>query len=295
MKIYLASSWRNERQPEIVKLLRENGHEVYDFRNPEEGDDGFSWREIDDDWQNWTPEKFRAMLEHPASVRGFKHDYDAMKWADCCVLLMPCGRSAHLEAGYFWGADKPLHILLASGEPELMYKGATSINVNTDELLRQLSYGDMDKAYPPDPRAEPIHALLDGVTAQTKIENQAKGQLTLRELIAQLEQRPATDKVRIGAAMWKFSALGSYRGYYEQLAIEYTSDAEHEDTTVEKLLEQLQGMIGSTVEGYKGGLFKITPATPVWASNYGECSSLAVQGVSGGGEGYTAIHLVLIE
>jgi hypothetical protein len=33
-KIYLASSWRNERQPELVRILREAGHEVYDFRNP---------------------------------------------------------------------------------------------------------------------------------------------------------------------------------------------------------------------------------------------------------------------
>ena len=31
-KIYLASSWRNERQPELVRTLRQAGHEVYDFR-----------------------------------------------------------------------------------------------------------------------------------------------------------------------------------------------------------------------------------------------------------------------
>lgn len=34
MKIYLASSWRNERQPAVLAALREAGHEVYDFRNP---------------------------------------------------------------------------------------------------------------------------------------------------------------------------------------------------------------------------------------------------------------------
>lgn len=42
MKIYVASSWRNERQPEVVEHLRSFGYEVYDFRNPAPGDTGFS-------------------------------------------------------------------------------------------------------------------------------------------------------------------------------------------------------------------------------------------------------------
>jgi DNA (cytosine-5)-methyltransferase 1 len=47
MKIYVASSWRNEQQPEVVKALRDAGHEVYDFRNPSETDKGFAWSDID--------------------------------------------------------------------------------------------------------------------------------------------------------------------------------------------------------------------------------------------------------
>lgn len=34
-RIYLASSWRNEHQPRILALLRDAGHEVYDFRHPQ--------------------------------------------------------------------------------------------------------------------------------------------------------------------------------------------------------------------------------------------------------------------
>lgn len=63
--------------------------------------------------------------------------------ADCCVLLLPCGRSAHFEAGYFWGAGKPVHILLAErNEPELMYLGATSVNISPHELLGSLGIKD---------------------------------------------------------------------------------------------------------------------------------------------------------
>ena len=32
-RIYVASSWRDPYQPEVVAALREAGHEVYDFRN----------------------------------------------------------------------------------------------------------------------------------------------------------------------------------------------------------------------------------------------------------------------
>lgn len=139
MKIYVASSWRNPVQPEIVELLRDEGLEVYDFRHPHPGDDGFHWTEIDGGWKSWDAERFREALRHPVSDRGFNNDFEAMKSADACVLVMPCGRSAHLEAGYFVGAGKPLIILLANGEPELMYKMADHICVSYEELLAALA------------------------------------------------------------------------------------------------------------------------------------------------------------
>ena len=69
MKIYLASSWRNAEQPELVALLRGAGHDVYDFRNPP-GKSGFQWGEISTRWQDWDPAEFRASLEHEDQSRG---------------------------------------------------------------------------------------------------------------------------------------------------------------------------------------------------------------------------------
>jgi hypothetical protein len=136
MKIYVASSWRCELQPTVVTELRAAGHEVYDFRNPSEGDNGFHWSEIDADWQGWPPAQYRAALETSIAERGFASDYAGMTWAEACILVLPCGRSAHLEAGWFAGKNKPLHILvLEKCEPELMYKLATSICLTMDELL----------------------------------------------------------------------------------------------------------------------------------------------------------------
>ena len=62
MNIYVASSWRNTLQPLVVALLKHYGHTVYDFRNPAHGNTGFSWSEIDADWQKWSSKQFRWSL-----------------------------------------------------------------------------------------------------------------------------------------------------------------------------------------------------------------------------------------
>lgn len=123
-KIYLASSWRNAHQPEVLAALRGAGFEVYDFKNPAPGDQGFGWRQTGiDPADGLNAAKMRGMLGSLAAVRGFGFDRDACAAADACVLLLPCGRSAHLEAGWISGRGKPVVVLAPTiDEPELMYK-----------------------------------------------------------------------------------------------------------------------------------------------------------------------------
>lgn len=141
MRIYVASSWRNPYQQNVVGFLRALGYEVYDFRNPKEGDKGFHWSEIDIDWKNWTPEKYRSSLSHPIAERGYKSDFDAMLWADVFVGVQPFGRSAALEMGWAAGAGKNTILLLENGEPELMVKMIDHICCSLEEvadILRDL-------------------------------------------------------------------------------------------------------------------------------------------------------------
>jgi hypothetical protein len=148
VKIYLASSWRNHEQPAVVRTLRGAGHDVYDFRHPPAGDHlGFAWEEVDPEWRTWSSEAFRAALDHPVAQAGFRSDFGAMKWAEVGVLLLPCGRSAHLEAGYFVGARKPLVIVLADpaierAEAELMYSMADRIVLDVAGLVEALAQVD---------------------------------------------------------------------------------------------------------------------------------------------------------
>lgn len=138
-RIYLASSWRNEQQQEMVSYLRNLGHSVYDFKNPPNRISGFHWSDMDENWQTWTKESYREkLLSSPVAASGFTADLRAMKWADTCVLLMPCGRSAHLELGWCAGAGKYTIIYLSDGEPELMYLLADKLVYNLPDLEEAL-------------------------------------------------------------------------------------------------------------------------------------------------------------
>lgn len=141
IKIYLASSWRNSLQPTVLAQLRAAGHDVYDFRNPPGGiTNGFRWSELDPDWEAWSAAAYREKLKSPLAQRGFNSDFDGMKWADVGVLLLPCGRSAHLELGWMAGAGKRTIILTRDGEePELMALLASEICVSVEEVLQSLA------------------------------------------------------------------------------------------------------------------------------------------------------------
>lgn len=143
-RIYVASSWRNPHQPDVVAALRAHDHEVYDFRNPFNGVKGFAWSEIDAEWQAWSAARYRELLTtHPIAARGFVSDLRGMQWADTCVLVLPCGRSAHLEAGWFCGQGKRCIILTRDGEePELMALLATDICIAVEEVLSLLGGGN---------------------------------------------------------------------------------------------------------------------------------------------------------
>jgi hypothetical protein len=122
-KIYVASSWRNPYQPQVVIDLRIAGHEVYDFRNPPNGSGGFSWSDIDPNWGNWNTKQYKEALNHQIAIDGFHSDFDGMKWADTCVMVLPCGRSANTEAGWMKGTGREVFVFSpVRQEPELMYK-----------------------------------------------------------------------------------------------------------------------------------------------------------------------------
>lgn len=137
MRIYVASSWRNEFQQDVVKALRALGHEVYDFRgggdgwSEAEGEGGFGWKSIDANWQKWTPEEYVAALAHPLAEDGFARDMNALRKCDACIFVVPCGPSASMEMGWACGAGKLVAAYIPGlREPDLMVKMAGHVTTS---------------------------------------------------------------------------------------------------------------------------------------------------------------------
>lgn len=143
--LYVASSWRNDHYPHVVKTLRgisaaagldpgDGDHfGVHDFRDQS---GYFSWRDIDDDWETWDRHRYAAMVRHPYADIGFDRDMTGLRRATHCLIVGPCGRSAHLELGWACGAGKPTAVYLPEDqEPELMYRMADVIVTKHDDVV----------------------------------------------------------------------------------------------------------------------------------------------------------------
>ena len=142
MKVYVATSWRNEQQPYIVAMLRAEGHDVYDFR---ESPGAFNWEQVDPSWRTWTPGQMIDAFYQPMPDQAFMADMTALRDCQVLVLLMPCGRDAHSEFGWAAGAGKRTVILLSEGEPpSLMHRMADRLVKSRSELLEVLRGWEVD-------------------------------------------------------------------------------------------------------------------------------------------------------
>lgn len=154
--VYVASSWRNPGHTAVCAALRSAGIDHYDFKNPEDGI-GFSWRQVKtaeslsigahtigakgSDWED--VDEYLRMVHHPVAIAGFDSDFTAMNKADTFVLVLPCGKSAHLEMGWAVGAGKRTAILLEDPvEPELMYRMVDYLATSLFDLLGWLGVED---------------------------------------------------------------------------------------------------------------------------------------------------------
>lgn len=142
-KIYIASSWKNkEAVRKLAKTLRLWGHEVFDFTDPDchtvpnvekyvfDGNAFAAYRGQDPATVDWID-----FLTWDPSKRVFRSDSAGLNWADTVILLLPSGRSSHLEAGFGVGQGKDLFIFgdLPLGEFDAMYGFAIRCYRSTEE------------------------------------------------------------------------------------------------------------------------------------------------------------------
>ncbi len=143
MKIYIASSVKNEKEVlELGGKLREVGHEVDMFCEARPGRKVFRESDI----KNIQKYDTKDFLEIPQVWKGFKEDKKWIDWSDCVIMLLPCGRSAHLELGYALGKEKLGFIYgdLKKGETDVMHGFANDVYRLDEfqELLNRLKRED---------------------------------------------------------------------------------------------------------------------------------------------------------
>jgi nucleoside 2-deoxyribosyltransferase len=136
-KIYLIGSLRSPRVPEVAAKLREAGHEVFD--------DWFAaGPEADDYWQKYEMAKghnYKEALEGYAANHVYHYDRSHLDRNEMAILLLPAGKSGHLELGYMIGQGKPGYILFDGQMPErwdVMYKFSNGVFFDIDTLIAEL-------------------------------------------------------------------------------------------------------------------------------------------------------------
>lgn len=137
-RIYLASSWKNADKVKYIKgLLVSNGFEVDAFCDPSTDRFVFGF-DLLPDISNMNAQ---TVLKEPIVQKAYKEDKRWLDWAGTVILILPSGKSAHLEAGYAAGAGKRLIIYqeeFPKGEFDVMYGFADLVSSEFQEIIRYL-------------------------------------------------------------------------------------------------------------------------------------------------------------
>ncbi len=108
MKIYIASSWKNQHAVEMLTdLLRKQGHEVLSFVENNYGE-GHNHTTKEFDFETW--------VNSPKSDQSFEYDTNGAKNSDLVIYISPSGKDAAAECGIAWASGVPIIGLHAKGE-----------------------------------------------------------------------------------------------------------------------------------------------------------------------------------
>ena len=129
-KIYLAGSWKNAKEILYIReYLQMHGHIVDCFASEDNGRISFNWAKLVDIQYKLPHMDAKDMLEVEKVKQAFVEDKKWLEWCEVCILVLPSGKSAHLEAGYAKGQGKRLYIFgeLQKGDFDVMYGFADGI------------------------------------------------------------------------------------------------------------------------------------------------------------------------
>jgi len=124
-QIYVIGSLRNPMVPEISNEIRGFGYTVFD-------DWYAAGPEADDKWKEYEKARnrnYQEALKGHAAKNVFEFDKRNLLASDAALLVLPAGKSGHLELGWMAGKEKPTFVLLEddSDRWDVMYQFATAV------------------------------------------------------------------------------------------------------------------------------------------------------------------------
>ena|SRR3989344_5683945 len=135
---FIASRWRNrDNVIELTRRLREKGNTVYCFM---ESTPSSEVGAIDDDPEE-VMRKYEAILNWRDDERVqniFHTDMNALRGSEALVLLLPAGKSAHMEAGVAYGLGKRMILIGEQKETESLYLMFNELYPNMDQFIKVL-------------------------------------------------------------------------------------------------------------------------------------------------------------
>ncbi len=132
---FVAGRWRNrENVLDLVKRIRDKGYKVYcfldhEYTKPKENE---TVHEVVDNFEkrSWRDDK---------SVRDiFERDLTAEKRADNFVMLLPVGKSCHIEAGIAYGLGKKCILIGEQKEAESLYLIFSEVYNDVDKFIKNI-------------------------------------------------------------------------------------------------------------------------------------------------------------
>jgi len=136
MKIYVIGSLRNPAIPQFANELTVLGFDAF-------ADWYAAGPEADDYLRDYAKARgwdYKQTLQSAAAANIFYFDKDHLDRSDIAIMLMPAGKSGHLELGYARGKGK-LTFILFDKIPErvdVMYQFADEIFFTKQELFERL-------------------------------------------------------------------------------------------------------------------------------------------------------------
>ena len=138
---YIASRWRNKKKvSELAKQIEEKGRKVYNFV---EGDGAqYELKEMEN---KHGAEEFMKEYESipnwkndPKVREIFDVDMGAIKQSEKLILLLPAGKSSHIEAGTAYGMGKPCIVIGEQKETESLYLIFSKFYETIDDFIASL-------------------------------------------------------------------------------------------------------------------------------------------------------------